>query len=60
MLFRVLLFKNGASVDAEYLYDANGNMTRDLNKGIKDIKYNELNLPDSISFVDGRKVSSIL
>ncbi|MGB5990634.1 MAG: hypothetical protein WBG43_12970 [Marinifilaceae bacterium] len=34
-------FKNGASVDAEYLYDTNGNMTRDLNKGIKDIKYNE-------------------
>ena len=52
-------FKNGASVDAEYLYDANGNMTRDLNKGIKDIKYNELNLPESISFADGRKISYI-
>ncbi|MGB5990638.1 MAG: RHS repeat-associated core domain-containing protein [Marinifilaceae bacterium] len=40
-------------------YDANGNMTRDLNKGIKDIKYNELNLPESISFADGRKISYI-
>ncbi|MGB5990639.1 MAG: RHS repeat-associated core domain-containing protein, partial [Marinifilaceae bacterium] len=35
------------------------NMTRDLNKGIKDIKYNELNLPESISFADGKKISYI-
>jgi len=52
-------FKNGASVNAEYLYDANGSMTCDLNKGIKDIKYNELNLPESISFADGKKISYI-
>lgn len=49
-------FKNAASVNAEYLYDANGNVTRDLNKGIKDIKYNDLNLPESISFADDRKI----
>lgn len=33
---------------AEYQYDANGNMTRNLNKGILKIKYNVLNLPEYI------------
>ena len=28
-----------------YAYDASGNMTRDLNKGISNITYNLLNLP---------------
>ena len=39
-----------------YTYDANGNMTRDLNKGISNISYNLLNLPGEITFSDGRKV----
>ena len=39
-----------------YTYDANGNMTRDLNKGISNITYNLLNLPGKITFSDGRKV----
>lgn len=32
----------------EFQYDANGNMTRNLNKGILKIKYNVLNLPEYI------------
>ncbi len=34
----------------EYVYDANGNMTSDDNKGIKQIEYNLLNLPRRIFF----------
>ncbi|SKD09162.1 RHS repeat-associated core domain-containing protein [Chitinophaga ginsengisegetis] len=33
---------------ADYLYDANGNLTKDANKNIAVIRYNHLNLPDSI------------
>ncbi|WP_010518689.1 DUF6443 domain-containing protein [Croceivirga radicis] len=36
----------------DYAYDANGNMTSDLNKGITSISYNHLNLPTSID-IDG-------
>jgi len=36
--------------DAEYRYDANGNQTADLNKGIAWIRYNLLNLPEKIQF----------
>ena len=32
-----------------YAYDANGNMVKDLNKGITGIAYNHLNLPTGIS-----------
>lgn len=32
----------------EYYYDANGNLTKDVNKGIINITYNELNLPTVI------------
>ncbi len=39
-------FKQGSG---NYLYDDNGNMTVDPNKGLSDIKYNNLNLPYSIT-----------
>ncbi|MEQ8648229.1 MAG: fibronectin type III domain-containing protein [Cyclobacteriaceae bacterium] len=38
-------FKNGITTANEYLYDDNGNMIKDLNKGIDEIHYNHLNLP---------------
>ncbi len=38
----------GSFRDTEYYYDANGNMVKDLNKGIDTIYYNQLNLPDKI------------
>ncbi|MCT4639972.1 MAG: DUF6443 domain-containing protein [Bacteroidales bacterium] len=39
-------FKQGSG---DYLYDANGNMTVDPNKGLSGIKYNHMNLPHSIT-----------
>ena len=46
-------FKDGASEQVEYTWDANGNMTSDLNKGLTEIKYNILNLPEKITHSDG-------
>ncbi|MDR1631802.1 MAG: DUF6443 domain-containing protein [Dysgonamonadaceae bacterium] len=38
-------FKNYSSGTDEYVYNANGSMTKDLDKGISEIAYNVLNLP---------------
>lgn len=46
-------FRDGADAATEYSYDACGNMTSDLNKGITGISYNVLNLPEEVRFVDG-------
>lgn len=46
-------FKDGSSTNVEYEYDRNGNMTKDLNKGISKIEYNLLNLPSKIIHKDG-------
>ncbi len=40
----------------EYRYDANGNLTQDVNKEIPKIAYNELNLPTSIDFTGNYKI----
>jgi len=37
----------------QYRYDNNGNMTTDLNKNITTIKYNYLNLPDTVQMSNG-------
>jgi RHS repeat-associated protein len=42
-------FKDGVNKEQEYVYDANGNMTKDDNKGISAISYNHLNLPTTVS-----------
>ena len=41
-------FDDGADEDVEYEYDRNGNMVKDLNKGISLIEYNCLNLPEKV------------
>ncbi len=46
-------FKDGAKQADEYAYDANGNLTKDLNKNITNIRYNFLNLPIYFSFKTG-------
>ena len=43
-------FRDGADEDVEYEYDGNGNMTADLNRGIKEITYDVNNRPLSVTF----------
>jgi RHS repeat-associated protein len=41
-------FNDGINLPVEYIYDVNGNMTSDYNKGITAITYNHLNLPVTV------------
>ena len=50
-------FKDAVKQANEYAYDANGNLTKDLNKGISNISYNCLNLPSTVTFSDGSRIS---
>ena len=50
-------FKDDANLSVEYSYDANGNLTKDLNKKIIDVEYNCLNLPCRVSFENGNSIS---
>ena len=50
-------FTNGASTTNEYTYDANGNLTKDSNKGIASITYNSLNLPQVVAFSNGNTIT---
>jgi RHS repeat-associated protein len=43
-------FKDSQYDNTDYTYDKNGNMEKDANKGITDIHYNYLNLPDTVKF----------
>ena len=51
------LFSNGSTATTEYTYDNNGNLTKDLNKGISNITYNCLNLPLSMTFSNGSTIA---
>ena len=58
-------FTDGSHAAIEYTYDANGNMTSDLNKGIgtattAGITYNHLNLPTKIIFATGSTTGNIV
>lgn len=56
MMLAGMLLAAGLSASAQesaYAYDANGNLTRDLNKNIVDIQYNYLNLPNRVLFKNG-------
>jgi RHS repeat-associated protein len=43
----------------QYTYDKNGNLTSDLNKGILNIEYNVLNLPQVITFTENRQLQFV-
>ena len=45
-------FKKGSTVNPGYVYDKNGNLTKDLNKKITAISYNSLHLPELLT-IDG-------
>ena len=49
-------FSDGSTATTEYSWDKNGNMTQDLNRKISKIQYNNLNLPETITYTDGHKV----
>ena len=62
MILAGLLFSAGVNMFAQesaYAYDANGNLTKDLNKNIVDIQYNSLNLPSRIVFKNGDNISHV-
>ncbi|MBT1695342.1 hypothetical protein KK083_00550 [Fulvivirgaceae bacterium PWU4] len=50
-------FGDGNTGTADYEYDANGNLTKDLNKEIESITYNLLNLPAQVNFADGSYIT---
>ncbi|HEY0652112.1 MAG TPA: DUF6443 domain-containing protein [Chryseosolibacter sp.] len=51
-------FNNGASgTNNDFTYDAHGNTTSDLNKGINTIAYNLLGKPTQISFSNGQVIN---
>lgn len=50
-------FIDGADQTTGYEYDANGNMTKDRNKGISCIIYNTMNLPSRIEYENGSRAT---
>ena len=52
-------FKDGANEGTEYFYNANGALTKDLNKGISKIEYDVLDNLSSITFNNGFKTKYI-
>ena len=52
-------FKDAVQQANEYAYDANGNLTKDLNRNISEIQYNFLNLPSKVVFGDGSTIEYV-
>ncbi len=44
------------SSNLTFAYDTNGNTVKDLDREIVTIRYNLLNLPDTVQFADGRQI----
>ncbi len=55
---KIFGFKDGINPGDDYLYDNNGNMEVDNNKGIKSIRYNHLNLPTFVRFEPGNTLTN--
>ena len=53
------VYTGAGDFSTAYTYDANGNMTRDLNKGISNISYNLLNLPGEIQLLQNLKFTHV-
>ena len=52
-------FHDGADATSEYTYDGNGALTKDSNRGIKDITYDYGHHPDYINMNQGKKSNNI-
>jgi RHS repeat-associated protein len=52
-------FAVGAADNDHYIYDANGNLIVDAHKGITNIEYNYLNLPQVITFTGSRSITFV-
>ncbi|MFV0154148.1 type IV secretion protein Rhs, partial [Empedobacter falsenii] len=50
-------FNDGNKTGNDYTYDVNGNLTKDLNKGIAGITYNFLNLPTEVLWNATKKIN---
>lgn len=48
-------YNSSAGYDRQYIYNANGSLTQDFNKGIACVEYNLLNLPNVVQFVNGNR-----
>ena len=56
-LYSTIEYHNAAAqTDTTMFYDANGNLIRDLDRGIMAIRYNMLSLPDTIIFSNGGQI----
>ena len=49
-------FNDGSSSSNDYDYDLNGNLIKDLNKGISNIEYNHLDLVERVTFSSGAQI----
>ncbi len=59
-LYSTIEYHNAETqADTMMYYDANGNLIRDLNRGITAIRYNILNLPDTILFTNGNRIVNL-
>ena len=56
-LYALKEYQDLADEATECTYDANGNLTRDLDRGITHIRYNRLNLPEWVTFTNGDRIS---
>ena len=51
-------YQDKANETEEFAYDANGNMVKDLDRNIVTVRYNMLNLPDTVQFKNGNQIIS--
>ena len=51
-------FRDGTNTDNDYDYWADGNLKKDKNKGISSLTYNYLKLPQTITFTNGRTITT--
>lgn len=56
--YTVKEYQDLANQPTEFYYDPNGNLIADLDRNIVSIRYNVLNLPDTIQFSNGNQISN--